>query len=209
MRLFAFAVAAVLALPGVARAADIHETTLAPSSAVSLPFWCDWGYDWDERCYREDGPGLPVGGELDKVWRLALRFPNLPAGASVVTAELALWYGGTCLAPRKQSRPCDGRPFQFGLHPIFSPQWFAEREVELGAQVGFAELAPFAVPQWPVWEVTDLVDEWTSGALRNDGLLIKLVDGQEDYGSSGPLFAGLSHPNPSLRPRLRIWYLLE
>jgi hypothetical protein len=40
-----------------------------------LPFWCDWGYDWAERCYRLDGAWLGVGGgEPDKVWRSALRF---------------------------------------------------------------------------------------------------------------------------------------
>jgi hypothetical protein len=49
-----------------------------------------------------------------------------------VTAELSLWYDGMCIAPWRQSRSCDGRPFDLGLHPIFTPRWYAEREVEYG-----------------------------------------------------------------------------
>ena len=55
----------------------------APLEDVGFPFWCDWGYDWDERCYRDDIARLPVGGVADKVWRGAVRFSldALPGGA--------------------------------------------------------------------------------------------------------------------------------
>jgi hypothetical protein len=148
---------AVLAFAGAAHAAEIRSVALAPAEDVSMPFWCDWGYDWDERCYRLDGARLGVGGgEPDKVWRSALRFSTsaIPSGATVVTAELSLWYDRTCVAPRTQSKPCDGRGFDFGLHPIFTPSWSAEREVEYGPQVGFASLDPSAPAQWVVWDVT-------------------------------------------------------
>jgi len=208
MRLFMLVVAAALALAGAARGAEVQVTTLHPSADVSLPFWCDWGYDWDERCYRDDGVRLAVGGERDKVWRSALRFSTtaIPVGATVLTAELSLWYDGTCIAPRKTSRPCDGRGFAFGVHPIFTPRWFAEREVEPGPQVGLASLAASAPAQWVVWDVTDLVADWASGGLSNYGLLLKLVDGQEDYGSSGPLFPSSIYADASLRPKLTVWY---
>jgi hypothetical protein len=194
---------------GAARAVDVRTVPLAPVDDVSFPFWCDWGYDWDERCYRFDGPRLGVGGgEPDKVWRSALRFSTtaIPDAATVITAELSLWYDGTCIAPRKQSRPCDGRGFDFGLHPIFTPHWFAEREVDYGPQVGFAFLEPFARPQWITWDVTDLVADWSSGGLENDGILLKLVDGQEDFAVSGPLFPSSRATDPSRRPRLIVWY---
>src|SRR6266540_5518743 len=134
MKFLLAVIAAVLTLTGAANASDLRTVTLSPTEDVSLPFWCDWGYEWDERCYREDGVRLAVGGELDKVWRSALRFSTtaIPFGATVLTAELSLWYDGTCIAPRKTSRPCDGRGFAFGVHPIFTPRWFAEREVEPG-----------------------------------------------------------------------------
>jgi hypothetical protein len=198
-----------LALTGSAGAAELRVTTLPPVEDVSLPFGCDWGYDWDERCYREDGSRLPVGGEEDKVWRAALRFStaSIPPGATIVTAELSLWYDRMCVAPRMTSRPCDGRGFALGAHPIFTARWSSEREVEFGSQVGTAALEPFATTQWTTWDVTDLVAEWASGALRNYGMLLKLVDGQEDYDSSGPLFPSSRFPESSLRPRLTVWFL--
>jgi hypothetical protein len=203
-------VCAALVFAGAARAADVRTVALAPVDDVSFPFWCDWGYDWDERCYRLDGPRLGVGGgEPDKVWRSALRFSTaaIPDTATVITAELLLWYDGTCAAPRKQSRPCDGRGFDFGLHPVFTPRWLAEREVEYGPQVGFASLEPFARPQWIVWDVTDLVADWASGGLENDGILLKLVDGQEDFAVSGPLFPSSRFPTANVRPKLTAWYV--
>jgi len=204
------AVLALLAFAGAARGAEVRVTSIAPLGDVSLPFWCDWGYDWDERCYRLEGTRLGVGGgEPDKMWRSALLFStaSIPAGASVVTAELSLWYDGTCVAPLRQSRPCDGRGFDFGLHPIFTRRWYADREVEYGPQVGFASLEPFACPQWVVLDVTDLVADWASGALENDGLLLKLVDAQEDFAVSGPLFPSSRFSTAAVRPQLRVWYV--
>jgi hypothetical protein len=42
---------------------------IAPSADGSFPFWCDWGYDWDERCYSDFSHRLSIGGDVDKVWR--------------------------------------------------------------------------------------------------------------------------------------------
>jgi hypothetical protein len=209
MRLLTLLLVAALACAGAARGADIRVSTLVPVEDVSLPFWCDWGYDWDERCYREDGPRLAVGGDTDKVWRSALRFPtpSLPAGARVVTAELSLWYDRTCIGPRKTSVPCDGRVFELAAHPILTPRWFAEREVEIGPQLGTGAVTAGAAPQWIVLDLTDLVAEWVSGAQPNNGVLMKLGDPQEDYGVSGPLLPSSSAPTPSLRPRLAVWYV--
>jgi hypothetical protein len=203
-------VLAALVFAGAAHAADLRVATIAPADDVSFPFFCDWGYDWHERCYRLDGVRLGVGGgEPDKVWRTALRFSTaaIPAGATVVTAALSLWYDGTCVAPRKESRPCDERGFDFGLHPIFTPCWYSEREVEYGPQVGFASLGAFARSQWVVWDVTDLVADWASGGLANDGLLVKLGDGQEDVAVSGPLFPSSRYAVAALRPKLTVWYV--
>jgi hypothetical protein len=205
----AFACAA-LAFAGAARAAEVRSVALTPVEDVSLPYWCNWGYDWAERCSRLEGARLGVGGgEPDKVWRSALRFSTsaIPSGATVVTAELSLWYDGTCVAPRRRSKPCDGRGFDFGLHPIFTPRWSAEREVEYGPQVGFASLDPLAAAQWVVWDVTDLVGDWLSAGLQNNGVLVKLVDGEEDFAVSGPLFPSSRSASTAARPRLTVWYL--
>jgi hypothetical protein len=197
-----------LALASGAGAADVEIATLPAVADVSLPFWCDWGYDWDERCYRDDSDRLGVGGVGDKVWRAALRFPvdALPRSAVVFTAELSLWYDRTCVAPRRRTRPCDGRGFELDAHPIFTPRWFAEREVEFGPVVAVAGLEPLAAAGWIVWDVTDLVSAWQAGDLRNDGLLLKLADGEEDLDSGGPAFPSSSYGDESVRPRLTVWY---
>jgi hypothetical protein len=198
---------AAFTFAGTAHAAEIRSVALTPAEDVSLPYWCDWGYDWAERCYRLDGAWLGVGGgEPDKVWRSALRFSTsaVPSGAAVVTAELSLWYDGTCVAPGRRSKQCDGRRFEFGLHPVFTPRWSAEREVEYGPQVGFASLDPSALPQWVVWDITDLVAEWSSGGLQNNGVLVKLVDREEDFAVSGPMFASSRSASTATRPRLTV-----
>src|SRR5438105_15905276 len=115
---FALVVIAALVLAGSAQA-DLRIVTLQPVQDLSLPFWCDWGYDWAERCYRDDSERLGVGGVGDKVWRAGLRFSLdvLPPQATVVTAELSLWYDRTCVAPWRRTRPCDGRGFELEAHP--------------------------------------------------------------------------------------------
>jgi hypothetical protein len=47
MRLLACLVLLVVAMPAAAVAGSV---TRAPVGDVGLPFWCDWGSDWDERC---------------------------------------------------------------------------------------------------------------------------------------------------------------
>jgi len=206
----ALALVLALTLAGAAQAGDVSVATLTPVEDVAVPYWCDWGYDWDERCYRDNSDRLGVGGVDDKVWRAALRFSLdvLPSEAVVVTAELSLWYDGTCVAPRRTSRPCDGRGFDVEAHPIFTPRWFAEREVEFGPVVARAVLDPVAPPGWLAWDVSDLVAEWQSGGLPNNGVLLKLADGEENFDSGGPYFPSSSYARAELRPRLTIWYLL-
>jgi hypothetical protein len=201
---------AALVFAGPAAAGNLQVAVLPPVEDVSLPFFCDWSYDWDERCYRDDSSRLALGGEPDKVWRSALRFSlgSIPAGAAVVTAELSLWYDRTCVGPRKTSRPCDADGgFELEAHRILTPRWFAEREVEIDPQFYPASLDPFAPPGWLTWDVTDLVAEWQVGDVPNYGLLLKLADAEESYDVPGPLLPSSGYPDPSLRPRLTVWYL--
>jgi len=46
---------AALAFCSPGAASSQGSVSLAPAQDVSLPFWCEWGYDWDEHCYRDDG----------------------------------------------------------------------------------------------------------------------------------------------------------
>jgi hypothetical protein len=207
LALVAFAVA--FAAGADARAGDLRVVTVPAALDMSMPFLCDWGYDWDERCYRDDSSRLGLGGAHDKVWRAALRFSlgAIPAGATVVTAELSLRYDRTCVAPFRRVRPCDGRSFDIEAHPIFTARWSSVREVEVGPAVAMASIDALAPPVWTTWDVTDLVSDWHTGGLENDGVLLKLIDQQEALDEMGPAFPSSSFTDASVRPRLTVWYL--
>jgi hypothetical protein len=209
----AAALSVLLALAAVspgpaARAAEVRVVALAPVEDVSFPYWCSWGYDWDERCYRDDSDRLPFGGAGDKVWRAALRFPveALPPGALVLTAELSLHYDGVCTAPFRLTAPCDGRGFEFEAHPVYTERWSRERELEFGPAVAWTSLDADAGPQWVTWDLTDTVSDWLLG-VPNDGVLLQLRDGTESFDVPGPAFASSTCADPELRPVLTVWYL--
>jgi hypothetical protein len=202
-------VALALGAAGASRASDLQTVSLPVAQDVSLPFMCDWGYDWDERCYRDDFDRLEVGGVDDKVWRSALRLSlaSIPSSATVVTAELWLRYDRTCVAPRRRTVACTGAPFDFEARPIYTARWESEREVAFGPPVSWAGLAAGAPAQWLVLDVTDLVGDWHSGGLANDGLLLKLLNDEEAYNGGGPAFPSSSSADPTVRPRLEVWYM--
>jgi hypothetical protein len=57
----------------------------------------------------------------------------------------------------------DGRSLAFTslqARPIFTPDWYARREVAFGPAVAWAEVEPAAGADWVVWDVTDTVADW-------------------------------------------------
>lgn len=199
---------ALVATAGPAQAGTEPITyRAAPSADVSLPFWCDWGYDWDERCYRDFSDRLPVGGDVDKVWRSALRFPlsSIPRDAIVGTATLHLSFDGVCLGPRKTVRPCPARSYTIDVHPVLTPDWLKEREVEIGPRVDHESFWA-QTPRRLSWDVTDLVVEWVESGVPNDGLLLKLAESEEDFSVSGPKLPSSEFVNGALRPALEVTY---
>src|SRR5688572_4610811 len=197
---------AALWAAGGARAAAV---SIPPETDVGLPFWCDWSYDWESRCYRDDGPRLPIGGVDDKVWRAALRFSlvSVPAGAAISSAQLSIYHDGTCVAPRLTAVPC-AVGYVVDAHRILSPPWAREREPAFDERIAGTDvvLAP-DMPQWLRWDVTALVRTWHRGTAANDGVLLKLQDGDEAYGSSGPYGPSAASPHVALRPRLVVHYV--
>jgi TGF-beta propeptide len=188
---------------------DLMILRTAPSADGSFPFWCDWGYDWDERCYRDFSNRLSIGGDVDKVWRSALRFPlsSIPRGSVVLSASLWLSVDGVCLGPRKTERACPPRSYTIDVHPIFSADWFHEREVDIGPLASQGALWPTA-PQRLSWDVTDLVIEWVEYGAPNNGLLLKLAEGEEDFFVGGPRVPSAEFSDPAHRPALEVTYLL-
>ena len=209
MKWLGLIVVALFLTAGSARAADAHVLRTPPSADGSFPFWCDWGYDWDERCYSDFSDRLSIGGDDDKVWRSALHFPlnAIPRGSVVLSASLLLSFDGVCLAPRKTERPCPPRSYTIDIHPIFSPDWFHEREVDIGPLVSQGSVWPAGAPQRLSWDVTDQVIEWVELGMPNNGLLLKLADGQEDFFVSGPRVPSGEFANAAHRPALEVTYL--
>ncbi len=201
---------ALSALGLTAPAPGVGSTvSIPPSADVGFPFACDWGYDWDWRCFRDDGPRLPIGGVDDKVWRAGLRFSlvEIPAGATITAAELRIYYDGVCVASGRASRPCTAPGAVLDAHRILSTSWFGEREPEFDERV-LDTAVVFSAPhaQWLSWNVTPLVRSWHGRLVANNGILLKLQDGDEDYGVSGPYGPSASYPDPALRPRLVVSY---
>jgi len=210
MKRVALFLVALLAAAGPARAEShpiVYRT--APSADVSLPFWCDWGYDWDERCYRDFSDRLSVGGEADKVWRSALRVPlsAIPRGSVVLAATLLLSFDGVCIGPQKTNRPCPARSYTIDVHPILSRDWFHERELDFGPLVAQGSFSAGVAPQRLEWDVTDVVIAWVERGADNDGLLLKLADGEEDFFISGPKLPSSEFAKTALRPALEVTYL--
>lgn len=202
---------AALALATLVLAAPAGATTvvLSPAEEASFPFFCTWGYDWDERCYWDTwSPRVSIGGDRDKVWRAGFRFSvdAIPAGSAVLQAELRLYYDRVCVGLDGRSIPCDGRAWELEVVPILGA-WFDEREPWLGFPLAWEWLPAGATARWMTWDVTDLVAEWLDGALENDGLMVKLADAQETYRGSGPKPPGRLHPDSAVRPLLEVSYL--
>ena len=182
----------------------------APVEDVGLPFSCDWGYDWNERCYRDDTTRLPVGGVDDKIWRAALRFSleGLPARAAITSARLKLYFDGACVAPRRRVGPCLAGAYTLDAHAIRSASWTKEREVDFDPVATASTTVPTAFAAWSSWDLTSLVSDWASGAVPNRGVLLQLAEEEEDFGTSGPYFPSRSSTSVSLRPRLAVSYVV-
>jgi hypothetical protein len=194
---------------GVSPAAASTTVSIPASADVGFAFWCDWSYDWEARCFRDDGPRLPIGGVDDKVWLAGLRFflADVPASATITSAELRVYYDGVCVAPRGASVPCVAPGAVVDAHRILSRSWFKEREPDFDGRVlDTAVVFSAPDPQWLVWQVGGLVRSWHQRVVPNNGLLLKLQDGDEDYGVAGPYSPSSSHPAAGLRPRLVVTY---
>jgi hypothetical protein len=210
-RILLLAVLSLMTLSGSAAARAESApvaVTLRPVQDVSFPFWCDWSYDWEERCWWEDGDRLPVGGDSDKVWRAGLRFSPaaIPLDATILDASLTVRHDAVCLGPRKTTRPCPARGYTIDLHPILTASWFSEREVEVGPLVSRAVLSLATRPDWLSWDLTGLVESWLAGE-SNHGVLLKLADFEEDFNVGGPAVPSSSFADAASRPALDVVYL--
>lgn len=147
--------------------------------------------------------------EDDKVWRSALRFSLAPLAthATILSAQLELYFDRVCVAPRRTAGPCPAAPLMIAAHRIWSEDWYHEREVDFDPAVeDETVVSRQGASGWPSWDVTELARAWLTEEVPHSGILLKLADRQEDFGASGPYFPSMSFANAAARPRLVISY---
>jgi RHS repeat-associated protein len=168
---------------------------------ASFNFNCD-------SCAGTTGERLSIGTEgLLGTWRSALQFSldDIPAGASVSSAKLKLYFDGTCLAGTGN---CGGTAHQIDALRMTSSWSSKSTPLELG----FAPtpLASYTLPQspstqWMEWGLTGTVQAWVSGAQSNFGLLLKRAS--EPAAASGPKPPSRNYaPESTLGPKLEVTY---
>jgi hypothetical protein len=188
---------------------DARFLRLVPVEDASLPFGCDWSYDWDARCVRDDSARLPVGGDAEREWRAALRFTldALPPGSGIHQGRLTLFHDGTCIGPWGRDAPCPRRAYVLEAHAILDPDWSHEREVAFAPSPAARAVLPDAsAPAELVFDVGDLVLAWVDDEVPVAGILLRLAPG-EPWAAGGPRLPSTSFPVPALRPRLDVAYV--
>ncbi len=155
------------------------------------------------------GEWLYVGGDPGGSWRPALRFDlsAVPAGATVSSAKLGLFYDGQCIyvpgAPF-----CGGTSHLINAHRITAP-WSTSttsNNLLFDSVVSGGYTLPYgASDRWMSWPITSLVSSWLSGAQPNYGVVLR--HSPEVNSSSGPFAPGRRYPEPALQPRLEVTYV--
>jgi hypothetical protein len=179
-----------------------------PVEDVGVPFWCDWAYDWDERCHHDDTAWLPVGGVDDKVWRAALRFSldALPTDAHIASARLELYFDGACVAPRRRAGPCANAEYTVDAHTVLSQSWTEGARARLRSRRnGFDHcLDDLRALERLGPDRAGL--ELGVRSCSEPGRLLKLAEEEENFGVSGPYYPSSAFGTASIRPRLAVSY---
>ena len=202
---------AVLALAGTSRAGGasragsvgVQVVTLSPSEDVSFPYRCSWGYDADERCYRDDSSRLPWAAS--RTARRARPGVRRCASLSQRCRRLRRADGGAVAPlrpPLRRAAPADGSLRRARLRPRGSSgvhgRLVVGARAEYGPAIAWAAVDPSSAPVWVTWDVTDLVADWLLGA-PNRGVLLQLASGLEDLAVAGPAFPSSSFPDPAVQ----------
>ena len=180
----------------------IQKSTTETTEDATFEFGCA-----TQVCAGSTGYRLPVGADASSKWRAALQFDlgGIPAGATITTAQLQLFYDGSCIS---DSSTCGGVSHRIDVHKM-TKAWTPE---SLSSQLEWDKTAPLAsytlgqgaqAPRWLGWDLTPTVKAWLNGTLTNFGVLVK--DSTEASNSSGPRFPARRYlVDRSLRPKLEV-----
>jgi TGF-beta propeptide len=142
-----------------------------------------------------------------QTYREALQFDlsAIPAGVSVTSASLGVFYDQACIAVPGQF--CGGIDHQVDVHRMTAP--WSTSSATSAVQFDPTVLSSFllsasAGQEWMNWDVSSAVSGWVSGAQPNDGLYLMLSS--ERKGDSGPAPPGNSFQVGQLAPVLTVTY---
>ncbi len=185
---------------------DPSLTIQPPTQDASFDFAC-------LTCAGVASDRLPIGKSNispSPIWRSALQFSlaDIPAGVTVSSATLKLYFDGTCVPITGAT--CGGTSHQVDALRMTS-SWSKNSKT---SQLFFTDpntpLASFTLPsgaaaQWMNWDITPTVRDWALGNLPNFGLLLKRAT--EPTASSGPKPPSRGYaPEPTLGPKLEVTY---
>ena len=147
-------------------------------------------------------------GFSTNTWRSALQFSlaDIPPGATISNAKLRLYFDGSCVSA--PGPVCGSTSHQVDALRM-TGSWAPDSK---SSQLSFdtTPLASFTLPasapaQWMNWDMTGAVQNWTSGAQSNFGLLLKRAT--EPANASGPKPPSRNYaPEPTLGPTLQVTY---
>jgi RHS repeat-associated protein len=155
---------------------------------------------------------LYIGGGDTQIWRAALQYDlgAIPAGVSISDADLELLYDGYCIsATNPPGGFCGGSGYPLDLHRMTSAWTTSTQSQNLTFGPTADASITFSGSQgWMSWNVTSLVNAWTSGTQANHGVLIKRRT--EALSASGPTAPGRRYTvDDTLRPRLVVTYVSD
>jgi RHS repeat-associated protein len=155
------------------------------------------------------GERLYVGGDPGGSWRPALRFDlsGVPAGVTVSSARLGLFYDGSCIfVPGVPF--CGGTSHLINAHRITAPWSTSTSSTNLlfdSAVSGSYTWPLGASDHWMLWPITGLVSSWLAGTQPNYGLVLR--HSPETTSTSGPFAPARLYPEPAVQPKLEITYV--
>ena len=146
-----------------------------------------------ERCYWDDGLRLP--GRRRRRQGLALRASLRPGEPSRGTRPsraraLRLFHDGTCVRSVSDGdRRATSASYEIDAHRIWTSRWASEREVVIDGRISAtAWLDPATRARRARLEPDRARARSGTAGPASNGVLLKLADGEEDFGTSGPYF---------------------
>ncbi len=160
------------------------------------------------KCTPFVGDRLYTGSDTSSVWRGAMQFDlsAIPAGATVTSAQMGLYYDDYCLAV---NGTCTGvASHDLEAHRMTAPWSASSTSSQLQFDATTLATQTITTSQqvgWLYWPITTTLKNWLSGAQPNDGILLKASD--ETLGLGGLAAPSRTYAgSTTVQPQLQVTY---